>query len=355
MPPVRPRPRGEVHDQVIAQREAWAAKQAARAAQPSAEVAVPHVIDVMTMPVPERIDGAALFTHAAQWFGGYVQFPDLESHVRVVLWNIHALARDRGEQGIGPLIWRSTPRLGITSKENKSAKSTVLDMTRMLQRTSKPVKITGWALASKIGNKHEALVLDEAKLLFGAGGAAPDIQAILLGGYTPGATWEYGHASGSNHEVSVFGPVAYGAKDDLITSTRDKLADLFDRTIWVRMRRADRLMPQLDEEAEDDAVLLNQSLIDWTNENLVALRMRSRELARMDQEASAEAASDGREIDGRRPQIVRPLLACADVAGGPWPVLARRALLGAESWDAAERAAKIASRAAGWAPFEIGD
>jgi len=329
MPPVRPRPRDT--------------------AEPEH-----YLIDTMSVPEPEQVDGAVLLTNVAQWFGSRIQFPDLNTHVRVVLWNVHALARDRGEKGIGPLIWRSTPRLGITSKQNKSAKSTVLDMTRMLQQTTKPLKITGYALANKIGHKHEALVLDEAKLVFGTGGAAPDVQSIMLGGYTPGGTWEYGRSS-SNVEIPVFGPVAYGAKDDLITGTRDRLGDLFDRTIWVRMRRADRLMPQIDEDTEDDAALLNQSLIDWTDENQYALRNRAKNLARMDQEASAEAAADGREIDGRRPQIVRPLIACADVAGGPWPILARRALLGSQSWDAAERAGRIAERASKWPAFEMGD
>jgi len=356
MPPLRPRPPG-LHEAVLRNHEEWTARQAARAepATTSTELAVPepqYLIDTMGVPEPEQVDGAALFTHTAQWFGSYIAFPDLESHVRTVLWNVHALARNRGEHGIGPLIWRSTPRLGVTSKENKSGKSTVLDLSRMLQRTTRPLKITGYALANKIGHKHEALILDEAKLVFGNGGAAADVQSIMLGGYTPGATWEYGHNS-SNVEIPLFGPVAYAAKDDLITGTRDRLADMFDRTLWVRMDRASRLMPQPDEDCEDDAILLNQSLIDWTNANQLALRTRARDLARMDQEASAEAASDGREIDARRPQIIRPLLACADVAGGPWPILARRALLGdGTSYAAAERAGEIAGRAERWAPFD---
>jgi hypothetical protein len=319
------------------------------------EVAVPYYIDAWAPPEPETIDGAALLTDVARWFGTNIAFPSVSAQVLLTLWNVHALARDRGDKGIGPPIWHATPRLGVTSKYNKSAKSTVLDMTGMLQGTTRS-RITARALAEKIGHKHQTVTLDEVKITFGTGLAATDIQWILLNGYTPRATWEY--QSGSRViEIPCFGPAAYAAKDDLITATADRLEDLFDRTIFLRMTRADRLMPQVDEQTEADALLLQESLIGWTDSVRSELRMRARDLARLDHEASAQAAAEGREIDARRPQIWRPLLAVADVAGAPWPVLARRAMheltRGAAAAEAEARQEAIRERASHWAPFEI--
>jgi hypothetical protein len=271
----------------------------------------------------------------------------------VVLWNAHAAARDRADDGIGPLIWRATPRLGLTSSQNKSGKSTVLDLSGMLQRVQRPTKITGRSLAHKLGRKHEAVILDEVKVLFGAGAASKDVQGVLLAGYTPRATWDY---SRGNADVSIpcFGPVAYAAKDELITATGEQLIDLFDRTIFVRMVRPPVLMPQPDEQAEDDGRMLGETLADWTSSVKGQLKARSRELARLDQEASMEAAEEGVEVDGRTPQIWRPMLAVADVAGGPWPALARQAMRelteGAAKTESAGRMGDLRKMSQRWAP-----
>jgi hypothetical protein len=305
------------------------------------------------MPEPEAVNGAELLGHTAGYFGTYVAFPSVGSHVAVTLFNTAAAARHRDDSGLGPPIWRALPLLGVTSKSNKSGKSTVLDCTRYLQQVQRPVKITGRALAHKLGRKHEAVVIDEAKLIFGAGAAARDVQSVFLACYTAGGTWSYSRGN-TDVDIPCFGPVAYAAKDELITGTGDSLADIFDRTIWVRMRRGTRLMPQTDEAAEDDGRLLGLSLIEWTNSVRSQLIARSKELARLDFEASQAAADDGREVDGRRPQIWRPLLAVADVAGGPWPALARQAMseltAGAVTFEASARMGELRTRAQRWAP-----
>ena len=274
---------------------------------------------------PEPVNGSELLGYIAGYLGTYIAFPSTAAHVTAVLWNAHAAARDRGDDGTGPLIWRASPRLGVTSSVNKSGKSTVLDLSGMLQQVQRPTKITGRDLANKLGRKHEAVMLDEVKVLFGAGSASKDVQSVLLAGYTPRATWSYSRGNASV-DIPCYGPVAYAAKDDLITATGDLLVDLFDRTVWLRMTRPNTLMPQPDEQAEDDGRMLGETLAQWTNSVKGQLKARGRELATHDYEASLAAAQDGVEVDGRTPQIWRPMLAVADVAGAPWPSLARQAM-----------------------------
>ena len=323
------------------------------AARGTTALAVRQPASVTWMPEPEAVNGAELLGHLAGYFGTYIMFPAVGAHVATTLWNTAALARNRDDSGLGPPIWRALPLLSPTSKDNKSGKSTVLDLTRHVQQVQRPVKITGRALAHKLGRKHEAVVLDEVKLLFGAGGAARDVQGVLLASYTPGGTWSYSRGN-ADVDIPCFGPVAYAAKDELITATGEQLIDLFDRTIFIRMRRPSRLMPQPDERAEDDGKLLGQSLIEWTNSVRDRLKARSRELADLDYEASQAAVEDQRGIDARRPQIWRPLLAVADVAGGPWPALARQAMseltAGAATLEAPARMGEIRTRAQRWAP-----
>lgn len=316
------------------------------------QLAVPNIIDVITLPEPEPINGAELLTDTARLMGTYVAFPSLNAHVIAVLWNVSALARDRDEGGIGPLIWPAHARLGVTSKRNKSGKTTLLDASRGLQQTSRPGRITGRALAHKLGKSHKALVLDETKLLFGTGLANQDVQSILVNGYTRGATWEI---TSGNHELEIpcYGAVVYAAKDDLITSTQDRLTDLFDRTIWIRMERPTSLRPQMDDMADADFALVNQSLIMWTDAMKDDLLARHRELAKQDYQRSLEAAQEGREIDARRPQIWRPLLAVADVAGGPWPILARRAMNEVHDEAIASQRAIHVRAGERWAEFDI--
>lgn len=305
---------------------------------------------------PEPIDGAELLGHLAAYFGTYVEFPSVAAHVTVSLWNAAASARERDDSGIGPLIWRALALLGLTSSENKSGKSTVMDLTGMVLGVQRPLKITGRTCAHKLGSKHQALLLDEAKVTFGAGAASRDVQAVMLGAYSRRGTWEYQRGNASV-EIPCFGPVAYAAKDELITATGEQLVDIFDRTIFIRMRRPASLRPQPDDQAEEDGAMLGDALAQWTSAVGPLLRERARELADLDYRASMGAAEDGREIDARRPQIWRPLLAVADVAGGPWPKLARQAMRelteGAATIEGTRKLSSLRDRSARWAPVSF--
>ncbi len=264
--------------------------------------------------------GALLLDLIARYFDHYVAMSE-RNRDAVTLWNGHAAARNRDDTGLGPLIWRATPRLMLTSSDRGSGKSTVLDLSRILQCSPPRMpKVTGRSLASRLGRKHEAVMLDEVKLLFGAGSASKDVQGILLDGYTPGGVW--GTTSGQKDvDIPCFGPVAYAAKDELVTATADALGDLFDRSIKVVMRPAPRIMPEVDEIAEDDGTQLARALVMWTDMMRPQLRAAARSLAEADEDREHVGKGDARLL-----QIWRPLRAVAAVAGGDWPERAQDAM-----------------------------
>src|SRR6185437_2247725 len=98
-----------------------------------------------------------------------VAWPDDESLDTVLLWCLHANARDRDETGSGPLIWRASPRLMLTSGERGSGKSTALDLIAILagSRFGRLPKITAPAFAKLMGNFREPAIIDEARMVFG--------------------------------------------------------------------------------------------------------------------------------------------------------------------------------------------
>ena len=119
-------------------------------------------------------------------------------------------------------------------------------------------------------------------------------------------------------------------KDELLTKRGDVLADLFARSVIIRMERPDRYMPEVDEDAESRADTLGRALAAITGALGPQLREAARDLAA---ENRGQVITDG--DGGRTAQIWRPLLAVARVAGGPRPQAAQDAMaeLAAASGD----------------------
>lgn len=263
--------------------------------------------------------------YAERVFTRHVAFPTPTALDTVLLWLLHANARDRDDTGTGPLIWRASPRLLVTSKERGSGKSTVLDLGAILagSRAGRLSRVTAPGFAKLMSKYQEAAFLDEAKMIFGTGQKSLDLQGMLLTGYTARAHSMTAHAGGSLEKL--FGPVALGGKDNLITTASDGIQDLLDRCIIIRMRRASRHYPDIDEVAEQAAELAYQGMATW------ATMMRGQLLeasARLNREAAESGALSAGDVESgilRATQLWRPLIACADVVGGDWPDRARAA------------------------------
>jgi hypothetical protein len=296
-----------------AQRPAWAQPAPAAgpplpAVSPAAQVAVPEtrVIQASEVRQPQRqgIDGALLWLLVRKYLQHYVAFrTDAEAQIATA-WVFHAVARERDDTGLGPLIWRASPRLLVTSATRGSGKSTLLDLIVILtgSRRGKVPKITPARIAQVLGKYHETVVLDEARTIFGTGSKSLELQGILLAGYTRRTSYEI-----SGKSYSLFGAVAYAGKDELITSTTgEQIGDLLDRSIILRMAPPAKPKPELAEKGEDDGDLLARALVAWTDSMRGELQQAARDIAAEDQEAA-----EGGNL--RSMQISRPLRACARV------------------------------------------
>jgi hypothetical protein len=308
----------------------WTGRAGSALAVPQAGQVITPGRGAITSPGRAMPDAAEMLPQLLDEIGllitDYVYLPSRSLAVAITAWAAHAAARD----GDRRLIWRASPRLILTSEQNGTGKSTVLDILRILlqSRSGRMAKVTAPGLAMVLNKFQDTALLDEVNVTFGSGRDARDVQAVLLAGYSRGGTWVNGRASGTVMDVS--GAAAMAGKDDLITRQRDALKDLLARSIIGRMVRPPVFLPQFDEDAEDRAAALSRALWAIMGSLGPQLAQASRDLAR---ELAGSAITDG--DGGRIAQIWRPLDAVARIAGGRWPEALQqaRAELSAASGD----------------------
>ncbi len=328
----------QVRQDYEAARERTRERTAATQAAARGAVAVRDGIVASTPRRRERqsIPGTDVLAFARGWLGRYAAWPSEAALDAVTLWAVHAAARDESRA----LIWRATPRLLLTSAESGSGKSTVMDLLGiMLDGRGRMPKVTPAKFAEVIGGHQETAFIDEARLMFGAGSASRELQGLLLAGYTRRSTYAV-----AGKDLSLFGPVCYAGKDDLIALAQPgtSLGDLMTRSIVVEMFRPAELVRELDEDGEAFGEALARALTAWCAQERDALRARAAELG---QAGGADLTGDG----GRTAQIWRPLFAVADVAGGDWPELARQAHDDLAAGEVARMVDGLRSMMAGWA------
>jgi hypothetical protein len=170
-----------------------------------------------------------------------------------------------------------------------------------------------------MGKFREPAIIDEARMVFGTGTRSAELQGMMLAGYTARASALT--AKGGGDGESLFGPVAYAAKDNLITQAGDSVLDLLDRSLIIRLRQAGRHYPDIDEAAEKAGELACRGMATWTGMMRAELLAAASELSRQ----ACESGGDIEHGEARLAQIWRPLLACAAVLGGDWPQRAERA------------------------------
>jgi energy-coupling factor transporter ATP-binding protein EcfA2 len=239
-----------------------------------------------------------------------VWFSSRAAAVAVTAWILHAAARDVD----GALIWRASPRLLLTSRQNGSGKSTVLDLIALLLKSQagRLVKVTPYGLTKLLNDYHDVGLPDDAQNIFGSTGeAAKELQSVLLGSYSRGGSWMSGKKNGALEKV--YGPVAIAGKDKLLIQQAKALEDLLARSVIVRMERPPRYMPELDEDTEDRAMRLAEIIGGVMGSLQADLLTEARQISR---EMRGQVITDG--DGGRIAQIGRPLLAIGRVAGPPW-------------------------------------
>lgn len=264
---------------------------------------------------PQQVDGAVLWCYVRRYLSHYVAFRTEAELDRTTAWVFHACARKRGDLGMGPLIWRASPRLLIKSRKRGAGKSTLLDLVVFLtgSRGGKVPRITPARLAQIIGQAHETVCIDEGRLVFGAGQRHEDLQACLLAGYTPGTSYQV-----SKTTLSLFGAVAIATKESLITEAskavdgdESSLGDLLDRCLTVTLTAPEFPMPEVGARAEAEGGILARALVAWTDSNRDALIAAAQDIADDDLEAARNGETPA--ASPRALQIGRPLRAVGRV------------------------------------------
>ena len=247
-------------------------------------------------PCPEAVDGPAMLTELADYFGRHLVLPD-DGAALLALWAVHTHCFT---------AWRYTPRLNITAATKNSGKSRVLALMRMV--AAKPLRcenITPAAVFRTIDAVHPTLLIDEADQFLIE---MPDLIGVLNGGHECGGQTIRTVLIGDALEprlFDTFAPVAIAGIGRLPGT-------LASRCIRVEMQRARRgdMPPDIDAATEALGDQLTRQIARWVSDSLPAL-----EAARPDMGG----------LINRVRNNWQSLFAIADVVGGDWPDLARAA------------------------------
>lgn len=244
---------------------------------------------------PEPVNGAELLVELAETFTTYLSLPAGAASA-IALWTVHAHAHD---------AFPVSPVLAVTSPEKRCGKTTLLELLSALVPRPLPASnVTAATVFRAVERWRPTLLVDEADTFLHDG--SPQLRGVL----------NSGHRRSLAHVVRTVGddyePRQFRTWSPKAVALIGQLpGTLQDRSLEIRMRR---LAP--DEEIE--RLRLDQL------DRLEPLRRQAWTWAsrRMDQLAARDP-SVPETLHDRERDNWRPLLAIADVAGGPWPERAR--------------------------------
>ena len=231
---------------------------------------------------------------------------DNQAAVAVTLWTAHTHVFE---------LFDTSPYLAITSPEKRSGKTRLLDVLELL--VAKPWRLVTPSEAvvyRKVAADAPTLLLDETDAIFGpqANSVYEGLRALLNAGNRRGTTVPRCVGDGANLQVqnfSVYCPKALAG----IGKLPDTVAD---RSIAIRMarrRRSDHIERFRYRQAHAATDTLRQYLAEWADE------------ARLLADLGNARPELPDELDDRAQDSWEPLLALADLAGGPWPGRTRKA------------------------------
>lgn len=248
--------------------------------------------------------GSALLDELDVLLARFVVFPSVDARVAVALWTLHAHAVDAFE---------STPRLALLSPEKGSGKTRTLEVLGLLVPDPiHAVNMSAAALYRLVKEKQPTLLLDEADSYLGnlVAKQHEDLRGLINAGHRRGATVYRGEVTGKTVSVVEFPAFAACA----LAGIGDLPDTILDRSIVIAMKRRapdERVEAFRDRLVRPQAEELRARLAAWAEAHADALG-----------EAWPEMPSG---IVDRAADVLEPLIAIADQAGGDWPERARQA------------------------------
>ena len=266
-----------------------------------------RLLDVATAPQAksQAVDGAALLDDVHAFLGRFVVYPSTHAHVAHTLWIAHTHCMD---------AWESSPRIAFLSPEPASGKTRAIEVSVLLvPRPVEAINVTPAYLFRKVGGEEglPTILYDEIDTVFGPKAKDnEEVRALLNAGHRRGAVAGRCVVRGKiveTEEISAFCAVALAGLGWLPET-------IMTRSIIVPMRRRApgeqvrpfrrRLYIREGDRLRDRLAAWGESAADHLAENWPEL-------------------PDG--ITDRNADVWEPIVALADLAGGEWPELARKA------------------------------
>jgi len=254
---------------------------------------------------PEQIDGAALLDRIAEYVRRFVALSEAQKII-VTLWVVHTHLVS---------VIDCTPYLAITSAEKQSGKTRLLEVSEdLVANPWMTGRVTAAVLIRKIDKEQPTLLLDEGDAAFGGQREyAEALRAVLNTGYRQGGKASCCVPKGQETSFKDF--LTFGAK---AIAGIGKLPDtVADRSIPIRLKRAargeDGVAKFRRRDAKAEALALH-----------VAIETFADQIVNDVKHARPQMPN---ELTDRQQDTAESLLAVADLAGGNWPEMARRALV----------------------------
>jgi len=251
--------------------------------------------------------GAALLRDVHAFLGRFIAYPSPEAHVAHALWILHTHLMDR---------WESTPRLAFLSPEPGSGKSRALEVTKLL--VPKPVAVVNVSPAYVIRKVADedgppTVLFDEVDATFGPKAKEhEDLRSLLNAGHHRGAVAGRCVIKGKTvetEELECFAAVALAGLGFLPDT-------IMTRSVIIRMRKR-----APNEKVEQFRLRLCAGEGTQLFDRIEAwARQQTEEV-----DWSAVAIPD--QVQDRDADVWESLLAVADMVGGKWPALARKAAI----------------------------
>ena len=246
---------------------------------------------------PEYVDGQALLNEMHGVFNRYLVLPE-HATASLALWTLHTYSFHLGN---------ISAYLALLSPEKRCGKTTALTVLSEIAHRALPASnISGAAVFRVIEKYAPTLMIDEADSFVRDN---EELRGILNAGNFRGTAFVIRCVGeGSSLQEKVFG--CFGPK--LFAGIGKLPGTLEDRSIIIRMRR------KLGSEGVErlrrlDGSDLRQKCMRWTDDHQDKI-----------EEADPPIPD---ELNDRAADIWRPLITIADLAGGEWPGIARKAAI----------------------------
>ncbi|MFE1286324.1 DUF3631 domain-containing protein [Streptomyces sp. NPDC058751] len=251
----------------------------------------------------EPSEGEQVLSDLRAQFRRYVVLPSEDALTAVTLWVAATHLQT---------AWQHAPRLAVVGPAKRCGKSRLLDVvTETVHDPLITVNASAAAVFRSITKNPPTLLVDEADTLFGSAKVAEkneEMRGLLNAGHQRNRPTL--RVSGPNHEVSKFPTFAMAA----LAGIGDLPDTIMDRSVVIRMRRR-----RPGEKVAEFRTVRDTPALHALRDRLVAWLTPLH--------ATAMDLTPPLPVEDRAADTWEPLVAVADLAGGPWPEAARAACL----------------------------